>query len=460
MKGNGTLHASLLERVRSDLQLSIKDFCSRLSLSTEDYDAFLRADNMRNFPPRALGHLRDLMLEMERANLDKFKAHSASRATGFFHSSKILRHIDKVAGLDGERPERVGPITVELHPSNVCNHRCPGCTFSIPKRAKEQGEGEKFWKAKFDMDLLPELLEDMVELKVRGVILSGGGEPLLHPELATIIRGIHAAGIEVGLVTNGSLLHKDTEEMEGVISAVVECCTWCRVSVDAGSQEGYEAMHGQVAAVNFEKLVAGIVRLGAAKERAGSAVTLGVSYLMTPGNYLEIITSILKFREVEGLDYFQVKPLEIPPVERGMSIDSIYWDRRIFDTLIMLGAYERDGFAIHTPGYKFVDILLSETDGLPFSKCWCHPFCPTICADGTVVVCCHMLDYVFKQSEIGVYGKLSKAKRLRDLWISEERFAVGKDIVVRMCPSNCKLAEANKTLEQMYNDSPHSSFIS
>jgi len=400
------------------------------------------------------------MLEMERANLDKFKTHSASRATGFFHSSKILRHVDKVSALDAERPEEVGPITVELHPSNVCNHHCPGCTFSIPKRAKEHGEQGQFWKAKFDMDLFSKLLEDMVKLKVRGVILSGGGEPLLHPQLAQIIRGIHAAGIEVGLVTNGSLLYKDTAEMAEVIEAVVECCAWCRVSVDAGSQEGYEKMHGQVAAVNFEKLIAGIVRLGIAKEHVGSNTTLGVSYLMTPGNYLEIITSVLQFREIEGLDYFQVKPLEIPPVERGMSIDSIYWDRRIFDTLVMLGAYERDGFAIYTPGYKFVAVLLSETDGLPFSKCWCHPFCPTICADGTVLVCCHMMDYVFSRSGIGVYGKLSKERRFVDLWVNEDRHATGQAVVVRMCPSNCKLAEANKTLEQMYNDSPHSNFLS
>lgn len=459
MKGNGSLQASLLERVRSDLQLSLKDFCSRLSLSTEDYSAFLAANNMRNFPPRALGHLRDLMLEMERANLDSFKTHSSARATGYFHGSKILRHLEKITGLSREEPQRVGPVTVELHPTNVCNHHCPGCTFQIPFRSK-RGEGESFWKAKLDMALFDTLLEDMRELEVRGVILSGGGEPLLHPDIAAIIRGIHAAGIEVGLVTNGSVLHRRDEATAEILSAIVDCCTWCRVSVDAGSQEGYEKMHGTGSAVDFQNLLDGIARLAAVKKNAGTNVTLGVSYLMTPGNYLEIITSILKVRDIDGLDYFQVKPLEIPPVERGMKLDAIYWDRRIFDTLIMLGAYERDGFAIYTPGYKFIDILLSETDGLPFSKCWCHPFCPTICADGTVIVCCHMLDYVFKGSDIGVYGKLTAEMRLRDLWVSTERFKVGRDIVVRMCPSNCKLAEANKTLEQMYNDSPHSSFLS
>lgn len=458
MANNAPLHTGLLERVRSDLQLSLKDFCSRLSLSLEDYAAFLRADNLRNFPPRSLGHLRNIMLEMERANLDSFKSHSGARATGYFHSSKILRHMRKVAGIEGGNPERVGPITVELHPSNICNHRCPGCTFNIPRRSQDREAGNNLWKAQLDVDLLDDLIEDMADLEVSGVILSGGGEPLLHPDITTIMRKIHAAGIEVGLVTNGSMLNR--EGGEEIIAAILESCTWCRISVDAGSQEGYEQMHGRSSAVDFSKLLEGIRRLGAAKLAAKSEVTLGVSYLLTPRNYLELVTAVILFREIEGLDYFQVKPMEIPPLERGMKLDHIYWDRRIFDTLVMLGAYEREGFAVYTPGYKFVDILLSETDGLPFSKCWCHPFCPTITADGTVIVCCHMLDYVFKGSSIGVYGKLSKERRFKDLWMDKARFAVGDEIVVRMCPSNCKLAEANKTLEQMYNDSPHSSFLS
>lgn len=452
-----SLQVSLLECVRSDLQLSVKDFCSRLSLSESDYTAFLHSNSLRNFPPRSLGHLRELMLEMERKNLDMFRTQAEAKTKSYFLSSKILLHMDKVTDLQGSSPEQVGPITIELHPSNICNHRCPSCTFNTPDRQTRDGEK---WTSIFDIDLLDPLIEDMNELGVCGVCLSGGGEPMLHPDLDTIIRKIYAAGIDVALITNGSLLYKDTDVARRTIAAIVDCCTFIRISADAGSQQSYETMHGKASAVNFENLLRGIQKLGQTKLDKNSDVTIGISYLLTPNNYLELIPAIIEMREIPGLDYFQVKPMEVPPIQRGISLDMIYWDRRIFDTLVMLAAYERPGFSIHTPGFKFIDILQSETDGLPFSRCWCHPFYPTVCADGTVIVCCHMIDYGFDGNDIGVYGKLSKNRRLIDLWRDPRRYTIGSNITVRMCPANCKLASANKMLDSIYSSAPHSSFLS
>lgn len=456
------LSSNLIEQVRQDLGLTVRDFCSRLTIAMDDYVAFISADNLRNFPPRAVSQLREIMLGMERANLEKFRAHLVDRAASPFQSAKIMRHLDKLTQLQGPHPEQAGPITVEFHLTNLCNHRCPACTFGIPEAhiRHAKADGEQPWRKMFDTDLLEPMLEDFTALGVRGIVLSGGGEPLLHKDAAHVMRRIKAHGFELGLVTNGSLLHGEGGAAADLRAAILETCVWCRISVDAGSQEIYEQMHGRGSAVRFDQLIAGITQLAQEKQAAGASCTIGTSYLLTPWNYTDLLPAVCVFRDIDGVDYFQVKPAEVPPMDRGMRLDNIFWDRRIFDTLIMIGAYQHDRFAVYTLSFKFADMLLSETDGLPFSRCWGHPFYPTVCADGSVIICCHMLEYVFRGSPVGVYGRISAEHRFRDLWLTRDRYAVGAGIAIRMCPSNCKLSEANKTLEQIVNASPHANFIS
>jgi len=56
----------------------------------------------------------------------------------------------------------------------------------------------------------------------KAVTITGGGEPLCHPNIDKIIRLFFDAGIEVGLVTNGLLLNR--------IRSVIDLLTWVRIS--------------------------------------------------------------------------------------------------------------------------------------------------------------------------------------------------------------------------------------
>jgi MoaA/NifB/PqqE/SkfB family radical SAM enzyme len=453
---NKFFSSRLIERIRHDLQLSVKDFCSQLMLAESDYLAYLESDNFRNFPPRSIGLLRTILLDMEKENLKRFHSRSMENFSGHFSGIKVLRHLDRVSVLRSSTPENVGPITVELHLANICNHRCPACTFSIP--ARKSGKSHNAG-ATFDIELLPRLLTDLQVLGAKGIVLSGGGEPLLHQEVVSVLGMIKDHGFELGLVTNGSMLSRDSAESNDLRQAIVEACTWVRVSADASDQAGYNEMHGHSPAVDFDGFVSGLRLLCEEKHRRQATCTVGVSYLLTPSNYSGVLRAAEIFGSIEGVNYLQVKPLEVPPVQRGMNVNMVFWDRRIFDTLAMLGSYSHDGFSTYVPVHKFADMVRIETDGLPFSKCWGHPFYPTIGADGSVMVCCHMLDNVFSQKTDGVYGKLGKDVSLQDIWKTIERHRIGESINVRTCPSNCKLSETNKILEQMWTLSPHANFI-
>lgn len=449
------ISSDVLEQVRQELGLTTPEFCKKLDVNIDNYSTYIAADDLTNFPPRAMNKLKEIMLDMECENLKKFKDHIPLQSQGHFAGTKIQWHPDKLAVFQAN-PQKVGPITVEFHPTNRCNHRCPECTFGIPDRDRT------FTNVDFNVDLLPELIEDLRELHVRGVDVSGGGEPLLHSDLVRIIHEFRAGGFDVGLVTNGSRLYNAADDASAakVRETILANCTWCRISVDAGSQAVYEKMHGKIPAVDFDALVENVKILCNEKVQSNSNTTLGVSFLLTPDNFLDLIKSVCLFREIPGLDYFQIKPIVIPPADRVTHPNMIFWDKRLFDALIAVKWYEKKSFKIYTLGFKFIDMLRNEGEGLPFQKCWGHPFYPTICADGTIVVCCHMLNFLLEGRSTGKYGMITANKRLRDIWYSQERFKIGRDIDIRLCPCNCKLSETNKLLEQMYESSPlHINFI-
>jgi len=295
--------------------------------------------------------------------------------------------------------------------------------------------------------------KDLRQLKVRGIDVSGGGEPLKHPRLCDILSSFRKAGFDVGLVTNGTLLLSPNQSKDKrsqmVRRSILENCTWCRISVDAGSQAVYEQMHGKCPAADFSHLENAVRVIAEEKIRTKSPVTLGVSFLLTPANFLDLIKSVCIFREIPGIDYFQIKPIVINPAERVTRANMIFWDRRIFDALITVKAYETETFKVFTLGFKFIDMLLTEQGhGLPFKKCWGHPFYPTVAADGTVMVCCHMLNYLFEGRKDGIYGKLSKRRTFAHIWQSSSRLKVARRVAVRLCPSNCKLSETNKIMQR------------
>ena len=450
-----SLSSDVLEQIRQELGLTTEEFCQKLDVRLDDYSTFVTADDLSNFPPAAINKLRGIMLDMEHEHVEKFKDRIPMQSHGHFAGSKILMHFDKLAQSQSD-PEQVGPITVEFHPTNLCNHRCPACTFGIPERERQ------LTNVSFDVGLLPGLIEDLQEFQVRGIDISGGGEPLMHQDISSMITRFHEGGFDVGLVTNGSRLNDehDGDWATEVRQTILQHCTWCRISVDAGSQAVYERMHGRTPAVSFDSLTAAIRGLGAEKVKQRSGTTLGVSFLLTPDNFLDLIKSICMFRDMPGLDYFQIKPIVIAPVERVNHPNMIFWDERLFDALVTARAYSKPAFKVYTLGFKFIDMLLNEATGLPFRKCWGHPFYPTICADGTVVVCCHMLNSLLDGNEVGSYGRITSTRRFRDVWTDPNRWQVGSNINVRLCPSNCKLSETNKVLEQIQAASPlHINFI-
>jgi MoaA/NifB/PqqE/SkfB family radical SAM enzyme len=85
------------------------------------------------------------------------------------------------------------PIMAHIIPIRRCNLSCTYCN-----------EYDDFSKP-VPLDVILRRLEQLGNLKT-GVITLSGGEPLLHPELDEIIRGIRRHATLAGMITNGYLL--------------------------------------------------------------------------------------------------------------------------------------------------------------------------------------------------------------------------------------------------------------
>jgi len=302
------------------------------------------------------------------------------------------------------------------------------------------------------MELLDQLILDLKELDVRGIDISGGGEPLCHPNIGVIIEKF-AKEFDVGLVTNGALFNED------LIDIVLNNCTWCRISVDAGSQKIYNEMHGNGPNIDFNKIVDIITAIGKRKQQLNSKTTFGVSFLLTPSNFMDVLPAINIFKNIPGIDYFQTKPIVLSPGTR-LDLNMIFWDKRLFDLLATIGSYSTDTFNVFTLSYKFSDMVLEEATGVPFDKCYGHPFYPTVAANGAIFICCHMLNNYFNDDLTGYYGKIDETNTFKDIWLNINRFNVGKNIKTRFCPINCKLSETNKALQNFSIEKiQHKNFI-
>jgi len=91
-----------------------------------------------------------------------------------------------------------GPNVCNIAVTNVCNATCDFCNYAKDKPFV----GEKKW---LDFDRTCNAFDILYDRGIRYVVFSGG-EPLLHPRIADLVREAGRRGMRPALVTNGSPL--------------------------------------------------------------------------------------------------------------------------------------------------------------------------------------------------------------------------------------------------------------
>ena len=90
-----------------------------------------------------------------------------------------------------------------------------------------------------EMDLYDKILKEIKKYGLPSIKFNFRGEPLMHPDICEIIRNAHSCRLKIGMSTNGGLLWDKNRQ-----NAILDCNTYLRVSLDAGTDKTHNKLHG------------------------------------------------------------------------------------------------------------------------------------------------------------------------------------------------------------------------
>jgi MoaA/NifB/PqqE/SkfB family radical SAM enzyme len=195
--------------------------------------------------------------------------------------NKIYYYLDELERL--RKGEWVPPISCEIDPSNRSMLDCEFCMFE--KYRKLSGEN-------LDLNTYISLVGELHNMGTKSITFTGGGEPLLNPNFNLMVNIALALGFEIGLVTNGILLHK----LENISKF-----KFIRVSLDAHNRHDYLKVKRMDF---FDKVIENI------SISLKYNPTIGISYVVCPDNK----NDLQKAEELAsnlGVAYIQIKPAYI-----------------------------------------------------------------------------------------------------------------------------------------------------
>jgi len=335
----------------------------------------------------------------------------------FDGSAKIWSHANVLAA--HQQGELLPPVTVELDITNICSHRCPRCV------------GGRDNLAELPLRDATRVVDELASYGVKGLVFTGGGDPLCHPDCVSIITDAHEAGLDIGLITNGMAVAKHPEWAIPLAKA----CRWIRVSIDAGDADTYLQIHG---VKRYSDAWSAVHLLGNAVRGSNATTTIGVGYLLGQATIDGMFSATTLARE-SGASYIQFRPF----------VEEATTKFDIAATLDACRALETEVFHVGYLDHKYIARRLV---GRTYDRCHgCH-FTAVIQADGHVPLCC------LYRGQADYYGGNIFNESFRSIW-EGERMEMLRTINPHECPPLCRHDMLNELVEQCMMPREHANFL-
>lgn len=331
-----------------------------------------------------------------------------------FVSDKILYHPERIAEFL-EKGSTI-PITWELDLTNKCNHNCPQCVGGrINNDTLSQKEAVMY-------------IHQIALLDAKAIIFTGGGETLSAPFAIEAIEIARIFGMDVSLITNGSLIKQVDYE------SLIENCTWIRISLDASTPEMFKFTHG-CNDKTFRDVLDGINKLVLCKQDTKSLCSIGVAFLTNKETKSDMLqfTKLCKHLEV---DYVQFRPFHF---------DETAIDKELYECQ----KEETANFKVLSSQNKY----LNFGEARPYSICYGHHFAGVVNVH-EVYLCCHLRG--------NPKYKLGDLRRdsLKMIWDFKQRQDVYENIDYSDCIPVCRCDPFNRWLwELKYKVPTHVNFL-
>jgi len=322
------------------------------------------------------------------------------------------------------------PTQAQLDITNECNHCCPNCICRLYKKTGLNALYDNCQS--IPTGRVIKILDELNEAGVEAIEFTGGGEPQAHLDFSTIIEATINRGLEWSLVTNGALsnLPRDLKFFKKA--------SWIRVSVDASCSKTHSIMHG-TSTKDFDKVLNFVSTL--AKECHD--VVIGVSFLVSPVNYKEIVVATQMFKDM-GCSNIRFSVVYNPI---GMDIYNGIWD----DIVILMKEAKR----LETTKFKVFDLIHSTSNDMitfkrDYSFCGYQHFTTIIGADQNLYPCCTL-----RYNKYTSLGSLEEHS-FKELWFGKKRKEWLKSNYLEGICSNhsCLMDRKNEFIEYLVQENP------
>lgn len=162
----------------------------------------------------------------------------------------------------------IGPRVFHLDMTNCCNTNCLYCWFHSPfsrERVDADLLDEKWKNTYLDFDIAKSLIKDLARLGAKeDLVLSGKGEPILHPKIVEVIREAKQRDIFVTLFCNGVELGDKLQD--AVIKNRVDLLY---VSVSSATYQTYVKLHTNRPKDEFGRVIKNVAEFIGKKKKLG-----------------------------------------------------------------------------------------------------------------------------------------------------------------------------------------------
>jgi len=316
-----------------------------------------------------------------------------------FNPHKILNHFDRISAF--VRGELVYPITVEIDPTNVCNHRCKWCV-SIEAHTGEVLEVDRF----------ATLIGELKQSDVKSIVLKGGGEPTTHTHFIEMLDIVRNAGLGVGLITNGSMPRRGSREK------IVEACQWVRVSLDAATPQTHREIHGTS---DFTRILQNVEYL----TTSATDTMVGLNFVAEPRNHHEIVDFARLGKRI-GAAYVTIRCVFDPtnPLSDEMRA-------AMRSSALAAKAIEDDKFRVFLGNFTDRYLNADATQAFPYQRCLGPNLIGIVGGDGEVYACCFL-----RGNKKFSFGNVNN-QSFSDIWKGDKRQQVMQSVYRGDCGRVC-----------------------
>lgn len=320
---------------------------------------------------------------------------------------KALCHTEKLNDL--LTGKRSAPVYVRLKPTNVCNQKCFYCAYA--SNPTSEGRCVEF-QDYIPWETMKTLVSDMVDMNVKALTLSGGGDPLCYRYIEELFELLNSTKLDLSIITNGQGLNKKLAEL-------IRNFKWVRFSVDAGSALIYEKNRG---VRTFDLVMDNIAYFCKIKN---PKCVVGINFVVTKDNYGDIV-KICEIAKRMGVNNIKFAPLIL-------SSDTLEYHKKIENEVTAaiqeaIATYANDDFSIINK-YN-LDASTGLKEERPYEKCYITEYLTVVGADSNVYKC-HQVAY----TEKGKLGSISD-KGFKNLWFDEDTIEKVKNY---NCKENCRM---------------------